>query len=271
MPKKINIEKLLKRSTRERALVLCDDYVFQAWGNPQNFTDEERATIRESFITDRQVQMWEKIAKQEMRLRNFIPFIEERMTQASEAHHFFYSVRARYIENMGNEIRLNHILSAIQKFASDNKPLNENIISILNSPAPEALDLLKFLPPATVKLNPYGSEKSFTELVKKAGMEITERVQMAKTYIAATRQFMNDNRCNIKTYEKMMTERVDSLKDCIDSINDTITLFMLLCKMSNIKWTDTEIFTTEWIPPPYDEIPINQKAFKDACRWFGET
>ncbi len=267
MPKKINIDKLLKRSARERALVLCDDYVFQAWGNTQNFTDEERVTVVESFVTDRQQQMWNKIVRQEMKLRNFIPYLEDRMMQALEATRFFNVTSERYSENMGNEILLNHILELTKK----NKALHDEIISLFHSVPVKICNNLKFLPPATVKFTPYKvTEKSFAALVKKAGIDITERVKMAKTHIAAMQQFMNDNRCNIKTYEKIISERVESLKNYLSFPSTSIHLFAGFRKIKGIKWTDTEIFTTEWMPPPYDEIPINQKAFKDACRWLGE-
>ncbi len=272
MPKKITIANLLKRSTRERALVLCDDFIIQSWHGSQNFTEAERDTIRESFITDQQQQIWEQILAQEMKIRNFIPYLEDRMTQALESTYFFYSAKARYIENIGNEKAINHLLSDIQECVPDNKLLHEKIALTLNFHAFETFKTLKFTPPATVKLTPYSGEKSFTELLKKAGMDITERVKIAKTHIAAMRQFMDNNRCHFKVYDKRIKKKIEDLKSYIVTVPDTIKMLKTLRKGGRIKWTDTEIFTTEWLPPAYNEIPINQTVFNAACVWFeGET
>lgn len=257
MPKKPNIEKILKRSPKERARMLCNDYATEAWGNPQKFTDEEQLRIRRSFTTNKQIEILNQMLANQSNLRSFFTFISQRMAQVLDVVNSFTMNRLRYIESVAHQELFNKIL----ELAKENEPLRNHVAALFKQPVEPML--FKLLSPSTIQLTPYcdykNAEKTFIEVLKNSSIKVTERIRIVKEYIEAAYRFMDTKHCRFKMYETLIENHIDNLKYYLEVMHYTDDLCKNFHDFDWFNWPDAEVFTKGWLPPEYEEIQINKK------------
>ncbi len=260
MPRKPNIESLLKRSARVRALAWCTERVNKVWGeqgDAPRFTEEEQETLWKSFSTEREYKILEKIRYQEGQLRHFFPLISHRMTQVIESANAFDLIRSRYLESLVHEKLVNEILEKTKKHVT----VHNIITKICKYFDPNALT---FSPPSTtseystIALKPY-SGKSFIGLLDNEAFELRKRIQMTKAYIEAAQKYINATRCHITFYDKKITDNVKILKSYIELVNDTPK------KLEDYKKQKLLILEKAWLRPHYDDIPVDENLYDAGC------
>jgi hypothetical protein len=295
--RKTNVDKiLLKGSPKQRMSIILEYRASGSYGRPSPITESEYKTLFDSFKSDYEVKLFNKMAEQERAIRYYLPNIQNMyhlymskvinlrglcllwMEYNREEEVFNQLLQTAKDEETKEEMR--KIIQGRRLLWADVKTDKEGFIEIITDKKQ------KRVKPDKDKegLNLTEAEVEGTNLQKVINLlskEATEYLSSVKTMIEVVREFMK-NTTEIKIYRDMLNELEDPLfndnsplpifnkayyngKSWITGANQGETLKEFYEKNYQ---NNEEMLSKYWVFPEYSEAVIDEEFFTEQYQGF---
>jgi hypothetical protein len=295
--RKTNVDKiLLKGSPKQRMSIILEYRASESYGRPSPITESEYKTLFDSFKSDYEVKLFNKMAEQERAIRYYLPNIQNMyhlymskvinlrglcllwMEYNREEEVFNQLLQTAKDEETKEEMR--KIIQGRRLLWADVKTDKEGFIEIITDKKQ------KRVKPDKDKegLNLTEAEVEGTNLQKVINLlskEATEYLSSVKTMIEVVREFMK-NTTEIKIYRDMLNELEDPLfndnsplpifnkayyngKSWITGANQGETLKEFYEKNYQ---NNEEMLSKYWVFPEYSEAVIDEEFFTEQYQGF---
>jgi len=295
--RKTNVDKiLLKGSPKQRMSIILEYRASESYGRPSPITESEHKTLFDSFKSDYEVKLFNKMAEQERAIRYYLPNIQNMyhlymskvinlrgfcllwMEYNREEEVFNQLLQTAKDEETKEEMR--KIIQGRRLLWADVKTDKEGFIEIITDKKQ------KRVKPDKDKegLNLTEAEVegiNLQEVINLLSKEATEYLSFVKTMIEVVREFMK-NTTKIKIYRDMLNELENPLfndnsplpifnkahcegKSWIIEANQGETLKEFHEKNYQ---NNEEMLSKYWVFPEYSEVVIDKEFFTEQYQGF---
>jgi hypothetical protein len=294
--RKANLEKiLLKGSPKQRMSIVLEYRASNSYGKTPPITDNEYSKLWDSFKSDYEVKLFNKMAEQERTIRYYLPNIQNMyhlymmkiinlrglcllwMEYNREEEVFNQLLQTAKDEETKEQMR--QIITGRRLLWADLKTDKEGFIEIVTDKKQKRLRAQKD------NLNLIEEEiegSNLQEVINLLSKEATDYLSSVKTMIEVVRAFMEQSGTKIKIYRDMLKDLeaplfIDNSPLPIfnkalftgDDIKDKSTQAQKVKENRKRTFKDKEeVFSKYWVFPDYSEAQIDEEFFNEQYQGF---
>jgi hypothetical protein len=289
--RKPNVDKiLLKGSPKQRMSIILEHRASESYGRPSPITDSEYRTLFDSFKSDYEVKLFNKMAEQERAVRYYLPNIQNMyhlymskvinlrglcllwMEYNREEEVFNQLLQTAKDEEI--KVQMREIIKGRRLLWADVKTDKEGFIEIITDKKQKGYKYKK-----EVEIMNQTEEEAegnnLQEVINLISKEATEYLSSVKTMIEVVREFMK-NTTEIKIYRDMLKGLEAPLFNDNsplpifkkDFMRDSIPEVDYKGEPVNKDAKDYSFYSKYWVFPEYSETVIDEEFFNEEYNAF---